>query len=161
MLIGILADTHDRLEPTVSALKILKAQGAGFLIHCGDVGSGMILDELAKFKCAIVWGNNDWDCASLTRYAEERGIRVLGNCGRLTLEGKTFLVAHGDRTIPINDAIENQDCDYILHGHTHVRRDQKIGRIQVINPGALHRTARRTVATLEPVSGDLAYFFVD
>ena len=161
VLIGILSDTHDRSDACAAALRVLREAGADVYIHCGDVGSEAVLDQLAGLKSVLVWGNNDYDIGTLTRYAEEIGIQVLGNSGRIKLAGKDFLIAHGDRAIPINDAMENQDCDYILHGHTHVRRDEHVGKTHIINPGALHRASRKSVATLEPETGALRFAFVD
>jgi hypothetical protein len=42
-----------------------------------------------------------------------------------------------------------QGVDYLCHGHTHVVRDERIGQTRVINPGALFRAARYTVALLD------------
>ena len=61
MIVGILSDTHDRIDATAAAVKTLTANGAEFLIHCGDVGSDPILDQLAGIPSAFVWGNNDFD----------------------------------------------------------------------------------------------------
>jgi predicted phosphodiesterase len=41
-------------------------------------------------------------------------------------------------------------ADYLLHGHTHELRDERIGRTRMINPGALFRAARYTAALLDP-----------
>jgi len=34
------------------------------------------------------------------------------------------------------------DCDILLHGHTHVPRDETIGRIRFLNPGCVTRPNR-------------------
>ena len=47
------------------------------------------------------------------------------------------------------------DVDYILHGHTHVARDDRRSRTRIINPGALRHARRKTVATLDTSSGKL------
>ncbi|HEY1628897.1 MAG TPA: metallophosphoesterase family protein, partial [Tepidisphaeraceae bacterium] len=75
MNIGILSDTHDRLDNMLAAMQLLRDGGAEFFIHCGDVGGERILDQLAGFPAALVWGNNDWDQAELSRYAESRSIQ--------------------------------------------------------------------------------------
>lgn len=157
MLVGILGDTHDRVEATALAVKHLRTLGAEFLIHCGDVGSERVLDQLAGTPSAFVWGNNDWDRRSLDRYAEKLHIKSLGAAGALELGGKNFAVLHGDDLPAMRRLLAEQRHDYLLHGHTHVRHDERIGRVRVINPGALHRAKEKTVALLDTDS-DLLRF---
>jgi uncharacterized protein len=157
VLVGILSDTHDRLETTIAGLEALRAAGASFYIHCGDVGSQMILDQLAGLKVALVWGNNDWDRRGLTRYAEQLGIQVLPNLGELELEGKRFAVTHGDDARLVRKVLDEQQHDYLLVGHSHVAADKRMGRVRVINPGALHRAASKSVALLDPSSDSLRH----
>ena len=61
MLIGILSDTHDRVEAMAEAMRVLKEAGARYFIHCGDVGSERVLDYLAGEPGGFVFGNTDWD----------------------------------------------------------------------------------------------------
>ena len=50
----------------------------------------------------------------------------------------------------IQERIEAQDYDYVLCGHTHVRRDERIGKTHIINPGALsYRTVTPGFAFLD------------
>jgi uncharacterized protein len=157
VLIGILSDTHDRLESTIAGLDALRAAGAEFFIHCGDVGGERILDQLAGLKAALVWGNNDWDRRELTRYAQNLGIQVSDSLAELELGGKRFAITHGDDAGVVRRIIDGQAHDYLLLGHSHVRADQRMGKIRIINPGALHRAARKSVARLDTVADDLQF----
>jgi hypothetical protein len=157
VIIGILSDTHDRLESTIAGLNSLRAAGAEFFIHCGDVGGERILDQLAGLKAALVWGNNDWDRRELTRYAENLGIDVANSLAELELGGKKFAVTHGDDGGIVRRIIDEQAHDYLLLGHSHVRADQRMGKIRIINPGALHRAAQKSVARLDTVTDDLQF----
>jgi len=157
VVVGILSDTHDKVEATRMALATLGHGGAEFYIHCGDVGGEQILDLLAGLPCAFVWGNNDWDRTSLLRYAEQLGLNCYGNQADLELDGKRIVVMHGDHESAKRKALESQEYDYLLHGHTHMREDRRVGRTRVINPGALHRAREKTVATLN-LSTDLLRF---
>ncbi|HEY7088521.1 MAG TPA: YfcE family phosphodiesterase [Tepidisphaeraceae bacterium] len=157
VLVGILSDTHDRLETTIAGLEALRSAGAGFYIHCGDVGSEMILDQLAGLKAALVWGNNDWDRRGLSRYAEHLGIQVLPSLGELELQRKRFAIMHGDDGKLVRKVLDGQEHDYLLLGHSHVASDKKFGRVRVINPGALHRAATKSVALLDPAADQLRY----
>jgi putative phosphoesterase len=160
MVVGILSDSHGRLEPTVAALQLLRQAGAEFFIHCGDVGEEPILDQLAGLKVAIVWGNNDWDRQSLQRYAQNLGIKVLPSLGELELANKRLAVTHGDAPQLVRKVLDEQQHDYLLMGHSHVRADKKIGRVRVINPGALHRAAQKSVAVLNLETDELRFLMV-
>ena len=39
MKIGVLSDTHGRLEITQSAMRLLRERGAELILHCGDIDS--------------------------------------------------------------------------------------------------------------------------
>ena len=57
--------------------------------------------------------------------------------------------------------MSDEAADYILHGHTHCKRDERIGRCRVINPGALHRANPKSVATLDTASDTLTFHDID
>jgi putative phosphoesterase len=157
LIIGILADTHGRIEPAKTAIGILRDQGAQFYIHCGDVGSESVLDLLAGLPAAFVFGNNDWDRAAFERYAKEIGIQCLGSHGELDLDGKKFVITHGDDSRFMHRIIDQQQHDYLLFGHTHIPADRHESRLRLINPGALHRTRQKTVATLDTLTDELKF----
>jgi putative phosphoesterase len=160
MIIGILSDSHDRAETMAAALRILGDAGAEFYIHCGDIGSQRCIDLLAGLKCAFVFGNTDFDRASLSRYAASIDVPCYGNFADLTLAGKRIAVIHGDDFKLKQRLLSEQQHDYLLQGHTHLRADQKHGRTRLINPGALHRAPQTTVATLDTDADKLDFLTV-
>jgi hypothetical protein len=160
MRIGILSDTHDRELAMKAAMQVLKEQQVEFYIHCGDVGSQRILDQLAGVPSAFVWGNNDWDRPDLKRYAQRLGIGCFDSLAELDLGGKKIAVIHGDDYRLKQQILQEQRHDYLLQGHTHVRNDQKVGKIRCINPGALHRAKEKTVAVLNTDLDQLEFFVV-
>ena len=160
MIVGILSDTHDRVEAARAGVKLLQAHHAEYLIHCGDVGSEQILDVLAGLPSAFVFGNNDWDIGGLQRYARDLNITCLGPGGNLELGGKLFHVEHGDDPRTMRRALDGQTFDYLLHGHTHVPRDERVGKTRVINPGALHRAREKTVAVLDTETDALKFLVI-
>ncbi|HEV8604704.1 MAG TPA: YfcE family phosphodiesterase [Tepidisphaeraceae bacterium] len=149
MIIGILSDTHDRTDAMAAAVQLLQARGAEYFIHCGDVGSTAVLDSLAGLKGAFVWGNCDWDRTGLQRYAQVIGIDCFGAFGELEVDGRRIAVHHGDDPKLKQRLLSEQRHDYLLQGHTHVRQDVRVGKIRLINPGALHRANPKTVALLD------------
>ena len=149
MLLAILSDTHDRYGIMGAAVRALKARGAEFFIHCGDVCVPHLLDHLAGLPSAFVFGNCDGDRQSLACYAESIGVACHNNFAELELGGKKIAVTHGDDERRLYQAIDSGGFDYVFHGHTHVRRDVYMGSTRVINPGALHRAIVKTAALLD------------
>jgi putative phosphoesterase len=139
VIVGILSDTHDHVPSTQAGVELLRQGGAEYVVHCGDVGSELVLEVLAGVPAAFVFGNNDVDRRKLERFAGHLGISCLGLAGELDLGGKLFHVQHGDDARAMRTAQQGQRYDYLLHGHTHVRRDDRAGRTRIINPGALYR----------------------
>lgn len=149
VFVGILSDTHDRVDAMAAAMKLLRDAGAEFFIHCGDVGSERVLDHLAGVAAAFVFGNTDWDRAGLARYAQSIGVACHGAFADLELGGKRFAVIHGDDFKLKQRLLAEQRHDYLLQGHTHVRADERVGKVRLINPGALHRAREKSVALLD------------
>jgi uncharacterized protein len=149
VIIGILSDTHDRDDAMTAGLRILRDRRAEFFAHCGDIGTQTCIDLLAGLPSAFVFGNTDWDRAGLARYAASIEVACYGNFASLELAGKKLAIMHGDDLRLKQQVLAAQEHDYLLLGHSHVKLDQRVGRTRVINPGALHRVAQKTVATLD------------
>jgi putative phosphoesterase len=150
MLIGVLSDTHGQVARTRLAVKLFDTLGVAHLIHCGDVGGMEVLDELVGRPCHFVWGNTDFPEPSLTAYLKATGFPEPADPPptQLELGGKSIAVFHGHER-DFASAPTALAVDYIFHGHTHEARDQKVGRVRVVNPGALHRVRVPTVATID------------
>lgn len=149
MRIGILSDSHGRVKITARAVSTLLERGAELLIHLGDFETELVIDELVGHECRIVFGNCDWDIKGLTRYAQAMDVRVDHPLGRLEVDDKTVAFTHGHIGRIMDQALED-GVDYLLHGHSHELRDECIGSTRIINPGALFRASRYTVAILDP-----------
>jgi len=50
MKIGIISDSHDRIEAVEKVIGIFEKQNVETIIHCGDMCAPFMIDELAKFK---------------------------------------------------------------------------------------------------------------
>lgn len=156
MKIGILSDTHGQSEIAARAVDLLRERGAEYLIHCGDVGGTEVLDAIAGGPAAFVFGNNDYDHDELREYARAIDILCFGPFGVLGLGGKRIAVTHGDdHGIIARLTQPDSACDYLFTGHTHVRHDKHVGAVRWINPGALYRAARKSVALLDLDDGSL------
>jgi len=157
VIIGILSDTHDRAHAMAAGIETLQQAGAQYFIHCGDIGTQPCIDLLAGLPGAFVFGNTDWDRARLAQYAVGIDVACFGNFADLELDGKKLAVIHGDDFRLKQRLIDEQKHDYLLQGHTHLRDDRRVGRMRLINPGALHRATEKTVATLDTISDRLRF----
>jgi putative phosphoesterase len=160
MRIGILSDTHDRVERTARAVRRLADLGAACLVHCGDFTRPDVLDACAVLPAYFVFGNNDFDQAGLRRAAGLSGATCLGASGVVDLAGKRVAVTHGDLTREVRRLAASAP-DYLLYGHSHEPADARDGPTRWVNPGALHRAARWTVALLDLDTDALELLTVD
>jgi putative phosphoesterase len=158
MLIGILSDTHGDTHAATAALAVLRDRGASFYIHCGDIGTPAVLDQLAGLPCSAVLGNNDppW----LLTYARQLGIDCRHPLAELTLADKFIAILHGDDIRLRARIIQEQRHDYLFQCHTHSRSDNRYLRVRLINPGALYRTSAKSVALLDTDTDVLRFFDV-
>ncbi len=147
-VLGILSDSHGRAEITRRAVEALRAEGATMLLHLGDIGSPAVLDEQAGPGTRVVFGNCD-DESALSRHAALVGVAVDHPAGLIQAGGRRVAYTHGHFPDLLERALRN-GADYLLHGHTHETRDERLGRTRIVNPGALFRAARYTCALLDP-----------
>lgn len=156
MILGILSDTHDQARRTTEALRLLHEAGAEALVHCGDVTGPDILALCTGQPLYFVLGNND-DEMELRVVAEGmEGVHFLGYRGVIEIGGKRIGVAHSHQRRDVQ-ALFEESPDYILTGHSHIAMDEWQGSIRRINPGALHRARRYSVAVLDLATGDLRF----
>jgi len=140
--IFVLADTHNRLPEHVKDI----GKNADEIWHLGDVCAETILDELRAIgpRVSVVRGNCDsnfeWPLVlDLTR-------------GELK-----FRLQH----VPPDHLPD--DVDVLLHGHTHVPRNERRGRVLFLNPGCVtrpNRGAPPSAAWLEIADGRIDWRLV-
>ena len=164
MIIGIMSDTHANHARTAKAASLLKSAGIAHLLHCGDVGAESILFDLIEaFSPApitAVAGNVDLYDEAILNFPSESGATLHPRLAELTLAGKSIAILHGDDAHALDRATLTDTYDYVFTGHTHVAKDETIGKTRVINPGAVHRSASPSVATLDLETGRLTPIFL-
>lgn len=160
--VGLLSDSHGDAAATRRGVRLLIAQRAQTLLHLGDVGTTQVIDELLVegIESRLVFGNTDMDIRGLTGYARDLRIAVDHPVGRLTWNGKSLAFTHGHRPGAMTQALQDQ-VHYLCHGHTHETRDDRHGRTRIINPGALFRATRHTVAILDTDADVLSFHCID
>jgi putative phosphoesterase len=121
MRIAVISDTHDRVPSNLRSL----ISDADEIWHLGDVCHQFILDEIRAIgpRVTLVRGNCDANFEwPLVRTLEREGVRAH--------------LVH----IPPSGPVEG--ADLVLHGHTHVPRDETIGETRFLNPGCITRPNR-------------------
>lgn len=159
MKIGIVSDTHDHLRNLEAALEILRVEQVTRILHCGDVCGPDVIHALAGFDVWITQGNMDRSLELAQTARETMGSSRMAWLQRLTLDGYPVAMIHGDNNQVLGNLITSGQYAYVFHGHTHRRRDQKIGRTRVINPGALGGTRRqaRSFCVLDLTTGEVRF----
>ena len=133
--IFVLADTHNRLPDSVSEM----AKDADEIWHLGDVCAESVLDELRAIgpRVTVVRGNCDSNF--------EWPLII-----DLVRDGLRFRLQHVAPEKPPDDV------DVLLHGHTHVPRNERRGNVLFLNPGCVTRPncgSPPSVAWLEIADG--------
>lgn len=126
MRIAVISDTHDRLPTSV----LSRLEEADEIWHLGDVCRHEILWQVEQVAKPVyhVRGNCDSDMSwPLTRTLKRDGLRF-------------FLVHIPPAQAPVG-------CDVVLHGHTHVPRDETIQGVRFLNPGCITRPNRGAPAS--------------
>lgn len=140
--IGIISDTHGRISN--EALDAFA--GVDFIIHAGDIGSLDVLMELeAIAPTIVVLGNNDHNV--------DYGPGVNENAMKVIDDVRLF-VSHYPKDA--ERAAESGEYDLVIHGHTHVPRDEVRDGCRIINPGSAFRPrggSKRCVALAELEGG--------
>jgi putative phosphoesterase len=135
----VLADTHNRLPDSVKEM----AKGADEIWHLGDICAETVLDELRAIgpRVVVVRGNCDSNFEWPLVIDLVRG-------------GLKFRLQH----VPPNHSPD--DVDVLLHGHTHVPRNERRGRVLFLNPGCVtrpNRGAPPSIAWLEIADGKIIW----
>jgi hypothetical protein len=158
MKIGILSDMHNHAENLTAALKILEREGVRVVFCCGDVVDAGLVRLFSGLELHLVEGNIDQHMSALARAVERLGNgSTFGLSYATTLDGKRIAILHGHLPDVLSEAIHSGLYDYVFHGHTHRRRDERVGSTRVINPGALggKREEKRSIAILDLASDQL------
>lgn len=153
MRIGILSDTHDEIQRTQEAVRLLVANGATALVHCGDIYGTEIIAECSIVPLYFAFGNRDCDSIPALRMAATSyGATCLGWGGRFTIGEKRLAVVHGHMTMDLAPLLAAKP-DYLFSGHSHIAGDWIDREVRRINPGALAEADEFTVALLELDTG--------
>lgn len=152
MKIGLMADTHDRIDATALAVDLFNEVGVRHVLHAGDLVSPFVVPKFSNLKAKLhyVWGNNDGDKEAIAARFGELGLKPLGNFASLELGGRKIAMLHGKHEEIVQALLRSGTFDVVVRGHNH-RVGIIKGRTLCINPGEVcgYLTGRQTVATLD------------
>ncbi len=150
MLIGIVADTHNDIDELKKAIVILHERQVKTVIHAGDITSPRMLEYLKGFDCYVVLGNGDLiDRDDINAKASALGMRPVDESLEFELEGKRFIVFHGNDVPMYRKAVASGSYDYIIKGHTHYFENYVTNGSRIINPGAVYGHDESSIAILD------------
>ncbi len=125
MKIGLLSDTHSKINKAKKALDFLVENGAEFIIHAGDIVEYEILELLANCtkRYIAVYGNND---AHLM--CHHNNFHLVQEPYYFKLTETTFKLMH----LPF---YMTSDAEVIIFGHTHQFEVEFENGSLYLNPG--------------------------
>lgn len=152
MIIGVISDTHNFLDPGIAEL----FSGAGHILHAGDIGLPGILAELALIApVSAVAGNTDDPSLGYPPVAA------------VELAGRKFFIQH---ILHAQDQAARRELDrtaghpdVVVFGHTHKRFCETLDGVLYLNPGYAGRPKfglERSVAVLHCDKGGIKVEYI-
>jgi putative phosphoesterase len=136
MKIGVISDSHDRIDHLHLAIKLFQKNNIDTMIHCGDYCAPFMIRELASFKgdIHIVFGNIN-DRHLTTKICIEEHVYLHGDFAELELDNRKLAVIHYPN---VAEALAlSGEYDAVFYGHTHKAECREVDDCLLINPGEL------------------------
>jgi putative phosphoesterase len=137
--IAIVSDSHDHIVNLRSVITYCNGLAVHELIHCGDLVSPFMLDELEKFDGTthLIYGNNPGDQHLISTRCAKPGSRIMlyGIRGEITIDGLTICVVHYPEVARL--VAESGQFDIVCFGHNHKFEVTNVQSTLMLNPGDL------------------------
>jgi putative phosphoesterase len=135
MLVGLMADSHDRIPAIAELLRQMRDKGATMVLHAGDYVSPLSLKPFEDLHMTLagVFGANDGDHNSLqSRARAGLGLEIFESPHSFDVAGKQILLVHD-----IGDVSKRSIAGHavVVHGFTHQQSMKTEGDTLIINPG--------------------------
>lgn len=153
MMLGVMADTHDRLPLIDRAVSEFNERGIELVLHAGDFIAPFVVPRFRPLKAKLigVYGNNDAELELLKRKFAEMNSEIRGRFGEINIEGLKIAMLHGEEEELLKSLIDTGSYNVIVHGHTHQAETYKKAGTLVVNPGETcgYLTGESTIAILD------------
>ncbi len=152
MKIAICSDSHDHIPHLREGVMLANDHGCTALIHCGDLISPFMLEELARFAGAVhlIYGNNAGDQHLIASLIHHRfpSITHHGVFGAIEAGGRRIAFHHYPAMA--RNLARSGAFDVVCCGHDHTYLVERVGTTLLVNPGELlGKEARPSFAVLE------------
>ncbi|OQX05857.1 MAG: YfcE family phosphodiesterase [Desulfobulbaceae bacterium A2] len=139
MLLAVFSDSHDHIANLRAAVEAVTRAGADMLLHCGDLISPFMLDELERFAGPVhlVAGNNVGDQHLISSRCARPGATVTfhGQLATLIVDGLRIACTHHPRLA--RGLAASGGYDLVCCGHSHRHGVEQYGDCLLVNPGEL------------------------
>jgi len=139
MKFAVMSDSHDHIWNLRRAVAQAQALGAEVIIHCGDLVSPFMLEELDPFpgRIHLVLGNNAGDLVLLTRYclARRDKVQLHGWFAVMDFGGISIACVHDHHLA--RSLARSGDFRLVCFGHTHHWHVERLGSALLVNPGEI------------------------
>lgn len=134
MKIGVVCDTHNNVRNVKRIVELFNDAQVDRVIHTGDITKGTTLDLFGELACPLygVFGNNDVEREGLARSIECHCFEFQDPPLRLSWCERSILVVHDPAML---EQVDLGDAELILHGHTHLKREERSAARLIFNPG--------------------------
>lgn len=164
MKIGVMSDTHDNLSNLIFVLNTYREHDIETVIHCGDLTSLEMVSHFEGFRVIYTMGNMDVTTGAVKKRLEKmREDNFAGMVFTGRLGGVLVAATHSHINGKVMELIREGRYQWIFHGHTHEKRDEKIQGVRIINPGALGGLGRepRTFCIVDLDSEEVKFLRVE
>lgn len=152
MVIGVMSDTHDRIDAIEAAIDLFNRRGVSDVLHAGDLVSPFVVPKFRQLKAKLhyVWGNNEGDREYIRLKFGELGIVPLGDFAILELGGRRLALLHGTQEYIVDSLLRCGLYDVVIRGHNH-KAEVIEGPALLVNPGEVcgYLTGHQTIALLD------------
>jgi len=139
MKIAILSDSHDNIPNLRDAVSRCNSGGISLLIHCGDLISPFMLEELARFggDVHLIYGNNVGDQHLISQACGTRypSISHHGVLGVVEAGGRKIAFTHYPQLA--RGLAARGEFDVVCCGHNHRYLVEEQNASLLVNPGEL------------------------
>lgn len=153
MRVGLLTDTHDRIDAIDELLRRMQEGGVSMVLHAGDYCSPFSLAPFRERNVALagVFGRNDGDREGLRAYASAgMGNELYESPHSVEVGGRRILLVHDIGEVTVRSIQAHQ---IVVHGHTHQQEMRHRGDALIVNPGEgcgwLHGTPGGAILDLD------------
>lgn len=152
MIVGIMSDSHDRMEMIRAAMAAFRNARVDRIIHAGDFVAPFAVRAMRSAPAPVfgVLGNNDGEHQGLQAAFDEIGGTLAKSVAWLDLEGRRVAVMHEDFWLHRDADLRDAKADLAIYGHTHQLDCSTRGNMLIVNPGEVcgYVSRRATVVVM-------------